>query len=666
MKYARLLKIFTIAVIASLVGLAVPVLPALPALPALAAASLELDPSSGTIGDTVYVTGDGLPAATDVYERYANVYFAKDSAGVNDEIDYDVNTYNLVTDYNDIDTDGYFEADFKVPERLTQGSSDEDVTDGTYYVYVTVTTYNVNTDLESYSDTIRAKATFEVTAGASLDSLSPTSGSSGTDVTISGSGFPISRTITFKFDTTTLTPKSGDSSTRSSGIFLTTVTIPSDAAPGSHTITVTVSSTTATATFTVTASAALDPLSPNSGPAGTVVNVTGANFAANSAITFKFDNTAVVPSGDSVTRSSGVFISTVTVPPGVAAGAHTITVMVGTKTVTAQFTVTASASLNPLSPTSGAVGTDVTITGSNFMISYPIIFRFDGTAITPKSGNVNTTTTGGFSSVITIPADAAAGAHTINVTVGSDSIDAAFTVSGTGGTGGSETPGGALLSINTTGDNVGATIGIGGSGFTPGAEVTLKYDDKVVDTINADSKGLVMSTFSAPASKAGEHTITVSDGTHTTTTKFTVESKPPDTPPPLSPEMGAKVKSPVTFEWKAVSDASLPVTYTLQIASDDTFDSPSIVLEKTAIPGSDYTLSEEDESKLQGQEEAYYWRIRAIDAASNASPWTGAGEFYTSGPSSFPGWALYTIIGVGAVLVFLLGLWVGRRTAFYY
>jgi hypothetical protein len=664
MKYSRILKIFTFAVILSLVGLAVPLLPAIPALPALAAATLSLDPASGTIGDTITVTGDGLPAATDVYERYANVYFAADNAGINDEIDYEVKTYNLVTDYNDIDTDGYFEATFKVPSRLDQGSIDEDVSDGTYYVYVTVTTYNVNTDTESYSDTIRAKATFEVTAGASLDSLSPTSGQSGSDIVISGSGFPTSRTITFKFDSTTLVPKSGDSSTRSSGIFLSTVTIPSDAAPGTHTITVTVSTTSATATFTVTASAALDPLSPSSGAAGTVVNVTGSNFPVSSAITFKFDSTSIIPtSGDSVTRSSGVFISAITVPEGVTAGTHTITVMVGTKTVTTQFSVTASATLNPISPTSGAAGTDVTITGSNFMISYPIIFRFDGTAITPKSGNSNTTTTGSFSSVITIPSSATAGDHTINVTVGSDTQNATFTVTGTGGT---PSSGGALLSINTSGDNVGATIGIGGSGFTPGAEVTLKYDDQIVDTVTADSKGLVMSTFSAPASKAGEHTITVSDGTHTATTKFTVESKPPDTPPPLSPEMGAKVKSPTTFDWQAVTDVSLPVTYNLQIATDETFSASSIVVDKTGITTTEYILPEADQLKLNNHEEAYYWRIRAIDAASNASPWTGPGEFYVSGPFSFPGWALYTIIGVGAVLVFLLGLWVGRRTAFYY
>jgi hypothetical protein len=660
MKYARILKIFVIAVVASLIGLAVPVLPA---LPALAAASIEIDPEEGAIGDTIEVFGEDFPETNENYERYANIYFAADSVSVLDEIDYDVDTYSLVSDYNPIDDAGTFDADFEVPERLNQGSDDEDVEEGeTYYIYVTITTINLNTEVESISDTIRAKAVFDVTSGGVLDALSPSSGKAGTDVTVSGTDFAGSKTISFKFDSTTLTRKSGDSKTDSSGDFESVITIPSNAITGVHTIYVTIGTITLSKTFTVTAAASLDPLSPDSGSAGTAVNVIGTNFPANSAITFKFDNNTLVPtSGDTVTRSDGIFISNITIP-STAAGAHTITVTVGSSTASQTFTVIASANLNPLSPDSGKAGTDVVVSGANFMLSYPIIIKFDGTNITTKSGDTFTDTTGSFSSVIAIPADAAAGAHIINVTVGSDTLDATFTVTGTGG----PAPGGALLSINYSGNNVGASIGIGGSGFTPGAEVTLQYDTKVVDTVQADSKGIVMSTFTAPPSKAGEHTITVTDGTHTATIDFTVESKAPDTPPPLLPEMGAKVKSPITFDWQDVTDASLPVTYTLQIASDDTFDASSIVLEKTGIPISEYMLSEADELKLESREEAYYWRVRAVDAASNASPWTGAGEFYTAGPSSFPGWALYTIIGVGAVVVFLLGLWVGRRTAFYY
>ena len=70
--------------------------------------------------------------------------------------------------------------------------------------------------------------------------------------------------------------------------------------------------------------------------------------------------------------------------------------------------------------------------------------------------------------------------------------------------------------------------------------------------------------------------------------------------------------------------------------------------------------------ELAGRAEAYYWRIRAMDAAANPSPWTGGGEFYISPPFSVPTWLIYTLAGVGAVIIFGIGYLVGRRTAFYY
>jgi hypothetical protein len=299
------------------------------------------------------------------------------------------------------------------------------------------------------------------------------------------------------------------------------------------------------------------------------------------------------------------------------------------------------------------------------MISYPIIFKFGDVTLSPKSGDLNTTTTGSFSSVITIPADAAAGEHTISVTVGSTVLTDTFTVTGNGGPGPGQ-PSQAVLSINTGGDFIDAQIGIGGAGFTPGANVTIKYDTEEVASVLADASGLVTVIFNAPPSTAGEHIITVSDGTNSATETFIVESTPPDTPPPLFPEMGTKQKFPLTFDWEDVTDISRPVTYSLQVATDEDFVDDSIVLEKTAIEKSEYTLSEIDELKLEGYEDAYYWRIRALDAASNPSPWTGAGEFYVVTSFSFTGWPLYTVLSVAAILLFLLGLWVGRRTAFYY
>jgi hypothetical protein len=69
---------------------------------------------------------------------------------------------------------------------------------------------------------------------------------------------------------------------------------------------------------------------------------------------------------------------------------------------------------------------------------------------------------------------------------------------------------------------------------------------------------------------------------------------------------------------------------------------------------------------LSSKVTSYYWRDRAVDAASNASAWTGAGQFSVTKPFTFVGWPLYLTIGIGAVVVFLIGLWVGRRSAFSY
>jgi len=131
--------------------------------------------------------------------------------------------------------------------------------------------------------------------------------------------------------------------------------------------------------------------------------------------------------------------------------------------------------------------------------------------------------------------------------------------------------------------------------------------------------------------------------------------------------MGVKLKSPSTFDWEDVTDDSKPLTYVFQVATDDDFEASSIVMEITDIELSTYTLTEAEELKLAGRKDAYYWRIQAVDAASNKSEWTGAGEFYVGDTTSdFPSWALYTIISIGAVLIFGIGYWLGRRTAFYY
>ena len=181
-----------------------------------------------------------------------------------------------------------------------------------------------------------------------------------------------------------------------------------------------------------------------------------------------------------------------------------------------------------------------------------------------------------------------------------------------------------------------------------------------------DEYGLFLSVFEIPTSRSGDHTVTVSDGTNTEELTFTVESVPPPIPTPVLPQMGVKVKMPVSFDWENVTADSPPVTYTLQVATDDKFTVSSIQLQKTALIESEYTVTEDEAVRLIGQETPYHWRVRAIDAASNEGDWTGAGEFYVSTSFSLPSWVIYTLLGLGGLVLFGVGYWMGRRTAYYY
>jgi fibronectin-binding autotransporter adhesin len=92
-------------------------------------------------------------------------------------------------------------------------------------------------------------------------------------------------------------------------------------------------------------------LSPTSEPAGSQVTVTGAGFAATSAITIKFDG-AALPTTPSplTTNSNGEFSATITIPSNAGIGPHTITAEdASTNSAPAQFEVTVPPVV-PLSP----------------------------------------------------------------------------------------------------------------------------------------------------------------------------------------------------------------------------------------------------------------------------------------------------------------------------
>ncbi len=162
-------------------------------------------------------------------------------------------------------------------------------------------------------------------------------------------------------------------------------------------------------------------LSPTSGLAGTPVTIAGTNFGATQGTsTVKFNGIAGTPTSWSATSI------VVPVPSGATTGNVVVTVG-GVASNGVNFTVTAPApSITSLTPSSGLVGTSVTITGSNFGATQGAsTVKFNGTAATPTSWSAT-------SIVAPVPSGATTG--NVVVTVGgvaSNGISFTVTTSGT-------------------------------------------------------------------------------------------------------------------------------------------------------------------------------------------------------------------------------------------
>ncbi|MGB2813863.1 MAG: IPT/TIG domain-containing protein [Dehalococcoidales bacterium] len=567
MKKMHMMRIIGLIVVVTMLVMAVPV--------TAQTRFIELDPEEGAIGDTIDVVGEGFNKSTETSDKYAIMYFAREEASTVDDIDSDVTVYEIVRGLVDLDYNGDFTIDFEVPAKLNDGEDEddfEDVTAGTYYVYV-CHYFEGNPPVVS---PIRAYAEFTVIGGEiSID--------------------------------------------------------------------------------------------PEEGVVGEEIEISGREYVDNENIAVFYDDDEIdIESGDDETDNSGDFDCTILIPESTA-GAHTIKVEVGDSETEVEFTVESELVLDP---TSGEAGAEVSVSGTGFERRSDVVVYFDAEEVIADT----TDSDGSFEQIFTVP-ELEVGIYDVEAEDEDGNLDTAkFTIMVPGPTQPSPTtptapvpaPSPTAINISAESGKVGSDIVVTGVGFAAGGAVTIKFGDEVLDTKVADASGIFVAIVKVPSSKAGDHTITISDGTNANEVTFTVEAVPPPIPKPLLPEMGVEAKTPVTFDWEEVTADAGPVSYALQIATDDDFAEDSIVLDKTGLDESEYTTTEAESLALASRDAAYYWRVRSVDAAENEGEWTGAGEFYVSKPFSFPTWALYTLIAIGGLVLFAGGYLMGRRTAYYY
>ncbi|MGH2596486.1 MAG: IPT/TIG domain-containing protein [Actinomycetota bacterium] len=156
--------------------------------------------------------------------------------------------------------------------------------------------------------------------------------------------------------------------------------------------------------------------SPTSGPIGTVVTITGSGFTGANDVRF---NGVSVGTGNFAV-SSDIQI-TATVPSAATTGLISVTTLGGTATSSSTFVVTSPQLpiITGFSPTSGPIGTVVTITGSGF--TGAIVVKFAGVKAT-FTVNSDTTITA------TVPAKATTGKIVVKTPAGTASSPTKFTV----------------------------------------------------------------------------------------------------------------------------------------------------------------------------------------------------------------------------------------------
>jgi len=234
---------------------------------------------------------------------------------------------------------------------------------------------------------------FTVVPPPSITSLSPTSGSAGTLVTITGHNFGTTGTVTF--NGTTANPISWTS---------TSITVPVPASASSGNVVVTISGLASNGVnFTFIPSPSITSLSSTSAPVGASVTITGANFGSTQGTnSVTFNGTAAT-----VTSWSATSIA-VTVPPGATTGSVVVNAS-GVSSNGIAFTVLPTPSITSVSPTSGVVGTSVMILGTN-------LGSAQGTSAVSFNGTTATATSWSSSSItVAVPSGATTGSVTVTV-----------------------------------------------------------------------------------------------------------------------------------------------------------------------------------------------------------------------------------------------------------
>ena len=601
-------KIFRILAVTLLLPL---LLVIIPGTPALAAPILTVSPTSGAVGTMVTVVCENFDSykGDDIF-----IYFDSDEIAV-----------SPIT----VPQTGSFKFDFNIPEGAEPGKH--------------------RIEARSGLGSTLALSLFTVLAAKIW--LDPDDGVVGTELTIDGKGFYSDKVVTIYYDNRML----GTEAAAANGEFSYSFTIP-DSTAGEHTILAKdAEGNSAEAEFEVVPSITL---SSTSGAVGSILIISGKGFGSRNglAVYFKYNEVAYAK-----TNQLGNFASAFFNVPSMMPGTYDVTVEDEDKNMAkAEFAIVAGASIDK---TTATVGSELTVSGTGFLVNSTITIEYDGVAFAQIPADAN----GAFRAVLRVPVSQH-GNHAITVSDGDSTRQLVFVME-------SEAPPvpAPVLPRGTSEVKAEAhfdweEVADPSLPITYHFQVALdKYFSSVVleQKLTASEYTLTQEERLATVKKESPYywRVRAIDGAANESEWSSPESfyvAAPPAPALLLPEVDAKADSLVYFDWEDVTNLSPPMTYHLQVASDKGF--TSLMLEKKGWAKSEYTVTEEEKLASVKKELPYYWRVRASDSAANEGEWSKSGSFYVG--FTFPIWAIFTLIGLVALLVGFLAFWLGRRSAY--
>jgi hypothetical protein len=240
----------------------------------------------------------------------------------------------------------------------------------------------------------------------------------------------------------------------------------------------------------------INTVSPDNGPVGATVNVSGSGFTASGNCYIFFDTTAFGPFPASV---GGTLSANIQVPKVARTGSsyqiHVRDDFTGTDSNYIYFKITPQIAIGA---TTASVGDSVTVYGNGFFASSSVAIYFDNAIV----GTVNTDSSGAFDGASFLVPPAYRGTHAVKCKDTSDytppinlSIISKLTASPSSG---------------GTGDKITLT----GSGFAAGSALSFYWDDSVItgDSVTSDlNGGFTVPGFTVPTSAKGTHNIKAQD-----------------------------------------------------------------------------------------------------------------------------------------------------------